>query len=211
MPPTWEILPSFRATSPVNEALPVPSTIVPPRGKIAPNGTLHKDIFEAVAAAPISLAKLHRQVAKQNESVPQVMEAVATLVDNALVHPVAPGGLSAEAIAASAGLNRATSAANASGAAVTAWAVPGIGTAVGMDLISMGAAGALSKDPKMSRDDCAQIVLKDLERTGRAVLRDGQPVPDRKAAMDVLKESIRALLNDRMPPLRRLGGFGAGS
>ena len=57
----------------------------------------------------------------------------------------------------------------------------------------------------MSRDDCAQIVLKDLERTGRAVLRDGQPVPDRKAAMDVLKESIRALLNDRMPPLRRLG------
>ena len=50
----------------VGSALPADMSFSGPRGKIAPNGTLHKDIFEAVAAAPISLAKLHRQVDRKS-------------------------------------------------------------------------------------------------------------------------------------------------
>jgi hypothetical protein len=84
-------------------------------------------------------------------------------------------------------------------------AAPLIGSSVAADILEGLVIGQLldgtSRDPEALIDG----VLKDVTRSGRSLLRDGQPLRDPADSRVLVGETVRNVLARRLPLLRGMG------
>jgi hypothetical protein len=91
------------------------------------------------------------------------------------------------------------------GQPLTWLAAPAIGTAMPADVIDIALAGEALAGRLGSAEALVERAMAMLASTGRAVLRDGQPVTDPVQARVVVGEVTAAFLERRLPMYRRLG------
>jgi hypothetical protein len=134
-----------------------------------------------------------------------LLQAVTLMTAGGYAHPVLRGGGSAAAHQGARRLNQAIAAANAHGAELPRLIAPLIGSALQVDLLETLMVGDLLAGRPTDMDSLTTSVLTGLERSGRAMQRDGKPVtdPDEKRAMAA--DVVQRFQERRAPVLRILG------
>ncbi len=105
-------------------------------------------------------------------------------------------------------LNLTIARANASAADLPRLAAPAIGSAIGMDILETLLVGELLAGKPADVGALAAELVGTLARSGRSVQREGKPVTDQAETLRIVTEAVVAMLERRVPVLRRLGVLG---
>jgi hypothetical protein len=156
-------------------------------------------------AGPVTLRQMREQPAFAGRPLLELMQALALLVSAGYAHPLDPNRQSVASRVASAGLNRAIAAANVLGGDMPRLVMPAIGTALNVDFLEVLLVGELLAGRPAELESLTSAVLPLLERSGRAVQRDGLPVGDPGQAREIVAGVLADMLKRRVPLLRGLG------
>ena len=141
---------------------------------------------------------------------PQVylMQAFMLLVAGGYGHPMLPDGGTVAGHEAGRRLNLTIARANASAADLPRLAAPAIGSAIGMDILETLLVGELLAGKPADVGALAAELVGTLGRSGRSVQREGKPGTDQAETLRIVTEAVVAMLERRVPVLRRLGVLG---
>ena len=179
----------------------IPTSLGPVTGR----PEIYRPLLAMVETGPVSVRQIRATQTFAQRPLLELLQAVALLISGGYAHPVLPGGASAVARAASAGLNQAIAAANALGADMPRLVTPAIGSAFNVDLLETLLVGELLAGRPAELESLTTAVLGMLEQSGRAVQRDGQAVADAGQARAIVTGVLGDMLSRRVPLLRDLG------
>ena len=138
----------------------------------------------------------------------ELMQAFTLLVAGGYAHPMLPDGGTPAGHDAARRLNLTIARANASAADLPRLAAPAIGSAIGMDILETLLVGELLAGKPADVGALAAELVGTLARSGRSVQREGKPVTDQAETLRIVTEAVVAMLERRVPVLRRLGVLG---
>ena len=116
-----------------------------------------------------------------------------------------PDGGTAAGHEAARRLNLTIARANASAVDLPRVVAPAIGSAVGGDVLETLLVGELLAGKPADVGTLAAELTGVLGRSGRSVQRDGKPVTDQAETLRIVTDAVVAMLERRLPVLRRLG------
>src|SRR5262249_23691650 len=135
----------------------------------------------------------------------EIMQAFTLLVSGGYAHPLLPASVTAAAMPTARALNLAIARANANAADLPRLIAPGIGSAVGGDVLGTRVVGDLRASPPEDVEVLTTRMLDVLGRSGRHVHQEGKPVTDPDEARRIVGDAIRTIVERRLPFLRRVG------
>ncbi len=191
--------------APLGQTVPDPITFSTTIGIVTGIAEIYRPLFEMLVQGPVSLRQVREAAPYANRSLMDLLQAITLMTAGGYAHPVLRGGGSAAAHQGAKRLNQAIAAANAHGAELPRLVAPLIGSALQVDLLETLMVGDLLMGRPTDMDSLTTSVLTGLERSGRAMQREGTPVtdPDEKRAMAA--EVVQRFLERRAPVLRILG------
>jgi SAM-dependent methyltransferase len=193
-------------------------TFAGPVGTVTGQAEFYRPLLDAIREAPTTIGQLRTLPAVRERGPGEFIQAALLLMGGGYAHPAwpSPKEISDDARDASYGVSRAArdAAARLNGAIVQRLrtgidlyrvAAPLIGSSVAADILEGLVIGQLldgtSRDPEALIDG----VLKDVTRSGRSLLRDGQPLRDPADSRVLVGETVRNVLARRLPLLRGMG------
>ncbi|HEY1932766.1 MAG TPA: class I SAM-dependent methyltransferase [Acetobacteraceae bacterium] len=189
----------------VGQPMPDPITFSTPLGSVTGKPEVYQPLLDGLRQGPLSVRAAYALAPFADAPLVELLQAFILLTAGNHAHPVAPGGDSAAARQGAQALNRAIAALNAAGGDVPRLAAPAIGSSLQVDLLDTLVLGALQSGQPADADGLAAYVLATLDRCGRSLQRDGQPVADAAETRSLAQERVRTTLVDRLPVFRALG------
>jgi SAM-dependent methyltransferase len=187
---------------------PVPeggATFATPIGNVTGRPEVYQPLLAMLDAGPIDVRTVRQTPGFAERPLVELMQAFTLLVAGGYAHPMLPGGGTAAGLEASRRLNLAIAKANTSAADLPRAAAPAIGSAVGGDILETLLVGELLGGKPADVNALSSYLAAVLLRSGRSVQRDGKPVTDPAETQRVVTEAVVAMLEKRLPVLRRLG------
>jgi hypothetical protein len=176
-----------------------------PIGNVTGRPEIYQPLLTMLDDGPIDVTQVSRSPTFKERPLAEVMQAFTLLVAGGYAHPMLPNGGTTAGHEASRRLNIAIARANSSAADLARLAAPAIGSAVGGDSLEVLLVGELltGEPPDVTR--LSEQLVGILTRSGRTVQREGTPVTDPAEARRVVADAVIAMLEKRVPVLRRLG------
>lgn len=183
-------------------------TFIGPLGTVTGQPEFYRPVMEALRKGPISLADMRAMPALQNRQIGEFIQAAFLLMGGGFAHPVSPIGMQAQTRDAAARLNAAIVDRLRAGIDIRRLAAPLIGSYLEVDVIEGLVIGQLLEGGPRDAEALIQAVMSDVARSGRTLLRDGQPMQEPGSARILVAETVRAVLERRFQLLRDLGMIG---
>lgn len=183
-------------------------TFAGPIGAVTGRPEFYQPAIEALRKGPTSIGELRALPGLQNRPIGEFIQAAFLLMGSGFALPVAPHGMQAKTRDAAARLNVAIVDRLRVGIDVRRFAAPLIGTYLEVDVIEGLVIGQLLEGGPRDPEGLIQAVMNDVARSGRTLLRDGQPMHEPGAARILVAETVRAVLERRFQLLRDLGMIG---
>ena len=178
-----------------------------PMGQLTGRPEIYRPLLAMLEAGPISIGQAFEREPFSGRSLLELLQAATLLIAGGFAHPMAQGGMSAQARASAAGLNRAAAENCRLGGDISRLALPGAGTALGVDLLECLAAGELLAGKPAQLAPLTDAVSAALAASGRSVQREGKVVSDAAEARKILSDALQAFLDKRAPLLRTMGAL----
>jgi hypothetical protein len=187
------------------QIVPDPITFSTSIGTVTGRAEIYLPLFDMLARGPVSVRQARETEAYAGRPLQQLLQAITLLMAGSFAHAVLPGGESAPTRQATMRLNLAIAAANGLGDELPRVVAPLIGSVLQVDLLeTLMVADLLSGRPD-DTDSLVASALSGLERSGRAMQRDGKPVTDPAEIRTMAAEVVQRFLELRVPVLRSLG------
>jgi len=176
-----------------------------PVGTVTGQPEFYRPLLDALREAPMTIAQLRALPALHDRQAGEFAQAAFLLMGAGFVHPAwaTPGAPSARDSAMR--LNMAIVNRLRFGVDLHRIAAPLIGSSLAIEVMEGLVIGRLldggSRDPEALIDG----VMNDVARSGRSLLRDGQPLKDSAETRVLVGETVRNVLARRMPLLRAMG------
>jgi SAM-dependent methyltransferase len=191
--------------APMGQTVPDPITFTTPIGMVTGHNEIYRPLFDMLMQGPVSLRQARQAEAFADRPLPELLQAITLMIGGGYAHPVLQGGGTPEARQATAHLNRAIAAANGHGAELHRLAAPLVGSALQVDLLETLMVDDLLAGRPSDMASLTVFVLDALERTGRAIQREGVPVTDPAEKQSMAGDVVQRFLERRVPLLRTLG------
>jgi SAM-dependent methyltransferase len=191
--------------APLGLTVPDPITFATPIGVVTGRTEIYRPLFDMLLQGPVSVRQARETPSYANRPLMDLLQAITLMIAGGYAHPVHPGGGSAPAREATARLNRVIAAANGHGAELPRVVAPLIGSTIQVDLLETLMVGDLVSGQGADMDSLITSVLTGLERSGRAMQREGRPVTDEAEKRAMAAEVVQRFLERRTPVLRTLG------
>jgi SAM-dependent methyltransferase len=187
-----------------------------PIGTVTGQQEFYRPLLDAIQKAPVTLAELRALPEGQGRQMSEFVQATILMMGGGYAHPAWPHGARAEVRQSAAGLNRAIVGRLRLGVDIQRLAAPLIGSSIAMDVIEGFLIGRLldgePHEPHIAEGHPSEAlidaVLGDVTRSGRSLLRDGQPLRDLAEGRAMVGETLRGVLARRYQTLRNLGLIG---
>jgi hypothetical protein len=176
-----------------------------PIGNVTGRPEIYQPLLAMLDEGPIDVTQVQRSPAFKERPLMELMQAFTLLIAGGYAHPLLPGGGTAAGREAARRLNLAIAQANSSAADLPRLAAPAIGSAVGGDVLETLLVGALLAGKPAQVEALSEALAGTLMRSGRSMQREGKPITDAAETRRVVSEAVVAMLEKRVPVLRRLG------
>lgn len=188
-------------------------TFAGPIGTVTGQAEFYRPLLNAIREAPTTIGQLRTLPAVRDRAPGEFIQAALLLMGGGYAHPAWPSdgardasyGVSPASRDSAARLNTAIVNRLRAGIDLHRIAAPLIGSSVAADIMEGLVIGQLldgtSRDPEALIDG----VLNDVTRSGRSLLRDGQPLRDPSDSRALVGETVRNVLARRLPLLRGMG------
>jgi SAM-dependent methyltransferase len=184
------------------EAGPVFAT---PIGNVTGRPEIYQPLLSMLENGQVSVGQALQAPAFAGRPLLELLQAFSLLIAGGYAHPILPCGGTVAGRDACQRLNLAIADANAHAAELPRLASPVIGSAVGGDILETLVAGELLAGKPEDLEALITELLAVLDRSGRNVQREGQPVTDPADRRHVVAQAAATILEKRLPVLRRLG------
>jgi SAM-dependent methyltransferase len=191
--------------APMGLTVPDPITFATPIGIVTGRTEIYRPLFDLLAQGPVSLRQAREAEPYTGRPLMELLQAITLMMAGGYAHAVLRGGVTAPARQATQRLNQAIAAANAHGAELQRVVAPLIGSTLQVDLLETLMVGDLLSGRPADIDGLTTSVLSGLERSGRAMQREGKPVTDLDEIRAMAAEVVHRFLERRVPVLRTLG------
>jgi SAM-dependent methyltransferase len=189
----------------LGQAVADPITVPTPLGVLAGSPGLYGPLVDVLTAGVCTLGEIRRHAGLANCPLSELLEAVALLISGGYVHPALPASVQTAARGWTDRLNAAIGSTNGYGFDIGWLASPAIGSALKADLLETLVVRETAAGQSLEIEGVTDRLLATLSRTGRSVRPDDEVVTDPTQARAVLRETVRRMVDDRMPILARLG------
>lgn len=189
-------------------------TFAGPIGTVTGQPEFYRPLLEAIRDAPVTIGQLRAMPLSRDRVPGEFIQAAFLLIGGGYAHPgwSSPQGAAGGGRIGPPGARESAARLNSAivdrlrmGVDLRRLAAPLIGSSIQIDLMEGLVIGQLldggSGDPEALIDG----VLHDVTRSGRSLLRDGQPPRDAAEARMLVGETVRSVLARRLPLLRGLG------
>jgi hypothetical protein len=161
----------------------------------------YRPLAEMLSQGTVPLGRVRDEAQDSQWPVQQLMECVAVLMANNLVHPILPSGSTQQAKAAVQRLNQAIARANALGAELPWIAAPLTGSAMHADILETIMLGAVLSGCPTQLDALTERAMVSLSASGRTLEHAGEP----KEARAIVARLAQNFCAERVPVFERLG------
>jgi len=185
--------------------IPDPITFDTPVGKVTGRPEIYRPLFDLQAEGILSVHRARELPTFASRPLGELLQAIALMIGGGFARPVLRGGVTAAARQATQRLNRTIALENARGGELALLAAPLIGSALPADVLETLIVGDVIAGLPTDLPNLTRSLLSGLERSGRKVQRDGQPVSDPAEIRTVATDLVERFLNQRLPVLRTLG------
>lgn len=182
-----------------------PINLLTPMGTLAGAPDLYGPLVEALSARACTVGDLRGRAALAGRKLPELLQAVALLISGGYAHPALPAAIQVAARGGTDRLNGAIAAVNADGGDINHLASPVVGSALQADPLETLLVHEQAAGSPMDLDRLTGRLLAKLGQAGRPVRQDGEAVTDAGQAYQVLKQTLSAMIEGRLPVLARLG------
>ena len=182
-----------------------PVSLPTPLGALPGSADRYGPLFEVLTARDSTLGEIRRHAGVANYPLPELLEAVASLISGGHIHPALPAAVQTAARGPTDRLNAAIGTVNGYGFDIGWLASPAIGSALKADLVETLVVRESAAGQSLEIEGLTDRLLATLSRAGRSVQRGGEAVSDPIQARVVLRQMISQMVDDRMPVLARLG------
>jgi SAM-dependent methyltransferase len=179
-----------------------------PVGTVTGQPDFYRPLVDAIRAGKVTIAELRAIPAVQSRQVGEFVQAAILLMGGGYAHPAWPHGGQPEARNAAARLNAAIVGRLRLGVDLQRFAAPVIGSSITAGVIEALAIGQLLEDGSRDPDALIDAVLTGVTRSGRSLMRDGQPIQEAAEARVLVAETVRGVLAQRFQLLRDMGMIG---
>jgi SAM-dependent methyltransferase len=184
------------------------ATFATPIGSVTGRPEIYQPLLSMLDSGPLSVRHARATPTFAERPLVELMQAFTLLVAGGYGHPMLPDGGTVAGHDAGRRLNLTIARANASAADLPRLAAPAIGSAIGMDILETLLVGELLAGKPADVGALAAELVGTLARSGRSVQREGKPVTDQAETLRIVTEAVVAMLERRVPVLRRLGVLG---
>jgi SAM-dependent methyltransferase len=179
-----------------------------PLGTITGQAEFYHPVIEALRHGPVTLAELRTLPVLQNRQMAEFIQAAMLLLGGGFAYAVSPHGTRPEVRESARRLNGAIVNRLRVGVDVRRLAAPLNGSFLDVDVIEALVIGRLLDGGSHDPEGLIDAVLNDVLRSGRSLLRDGQPLQEPGAARVLIGETVRVVLERRFQLLRDMGMIG---
>ena len=179
-----------------------------PVGTVTGQPDFYRPLVDAIRQAPVTIGALRALPELKNRPVGEFVQAAILLMGAGFAHPASPHGGQPQTRAGAARFNAAIVERLRFGVDLHRMAAPLIGSSIAVDVIEGLVIGHLLDDASNDPERLIDAVLTDVVRSGRTLLRDGQPLKDPADARVLIGENVRGLLERRYQLLRDKGVIG---
>jgi SAM-dependent methyltransferase len=180
-------------------------TFATPMGNVTGRPEIYQPLLSMLEGQQLSVEQAMQSPALAGRPLVEVLQAFSLLIAGGYAHPILPGGGTAAGRDGCRRLNLAIAQANAHAAELPRLASPVLGSVVGGDILESLVAGELLAGKPADIEALTSEMLVVLDRSGRNVQRDGQPVADPTDRRRIVAEAVTTMLEKRLPILRQLG------
>jgi len=180
-------------------------TFATPMGNVTGRPEIYQPLLSMLESQQLSVEQAMQSPALAGRPLVEVLQAFSLLIAGGYAHPILPDGGTAAGRDGCRRLNLAVAQANAQAAELPRLASPVLGSVVGGDILETLVAGELLAGKPADIEALTSGMLAVLDRSGRNVQRDGQPVADPTDRRRIVAEAVTAMLEKRLPILRQLG------
>jgi hypothetical protein len=181
-----------------------------PVGTVTGQPEFYKPLLAELQKGPVTVGQLRALPPVRNRSVGEFVQAAILLIGGGFAHPAWPHGAAPQTLESAARLNAAIVARLRLGVDLQRLAAPVIGSSVAIDVMEGLTIGRMLEAASFEQEALTDLVMSDVARSGRSLLRDGQPLQDPDQARALVGDTVRAVLSKRLPLLRAFGVVGAG-
>ena len=161
----------------------------------------YRPLAEMLSQGTVPLGRVRDEAHDSQWPVQQLMECVAVLMADNLVHPILPSGSTPQAKAAVQRLNQAIARANALGAELPWIAAPLTGSAMQADILETIMLGAVLSGCPTQLEALTERAMLSLSSSGRTLEHAGEP----KEARAIVARLAQNFCAERVPVFERLG------
>jgi hypothetical protein len=187
------------------KAMDGPIVFAGPVGEVTGQHEFYRPIVDALIRGPVTIGALRALPQLQGRAFSEFAQAAFLLIGGALAHPAWPAGAQRNARESAARLNTAIIGRLRAGTDLLRLAAPVTGSSVPVSVLEGLTIGRILEGTPPEAESLIEPVYDDLARSGRSLVRDGQPLGDSADARAMIGGSIRELLTRRLPLLRADG------
>lgn len=180
-------------------------TFAGPIGIVTGQPEFYRPLLDAICDAPMTIGQLRALPALQGRGPGEFVQAAFLLMGGGFVHPTWPSHGPSRSRESAARLNVAIVNRLRLGVDILRLAAPLIGSSIGIDVMEGLVIGQLLDGGSREPEALIDGVANDVVRSGRSLLRDGQPLQDPAETRVLVGESVRGVLARRLPLLRVMG------
>jgi hypothetical protein len=184
-------------------------TFAGPIGEVTGQSEFYRPLLEAIREGPMTIGQLRALPALRGRQPGEFVQGAIMLMGGGYAHPSwlleASDGQRQRARDAAARLNGAIVGRLRLGVDVLRLAAPLTGSSIGIDVMEGLVVGRLLDGGSREPEALIDGVLNDVIGSGRALLRDGQPLDAPSEARTVVGEAVRGVLARRLQLLRGMG------
>jgi len=181
-------------------------TFAGPIGVVTGQPEFYNPLLDAIRDGPTTIGQLRALPALRDRQPAEFVQAAFLLMGGGYAHPVGvTEGNRADARAGAARLNRAIVDRLRYGVDLHCLAAPLLGSSIAIEVMEGLVIGRLLEGIPREAEALVDGTLNDLARSGRSLLKDGQPLTDPAEARVRVGETVRNVLERRLPLLRGMG------
>jgi SAM-dependent methyltransferase len=176
-----------------------------PVGEVTGQEEFYRPLVDALSRGNATFGELRALPELRGRAAGEFVQAALLLMGGGYAHPSWPTGILQPTRESAARLNTAIIARLRLGVDQQRLAAPVTGSSVTVGVLEGLAIGQLMDGSAHDPEALIDAVYGDTIRSGRTLLRDGQPLPDEAEARALIGRAVRETLADKLPSLRRCG------
>jgi SAM-dependent methyltransferase len=184
-------------------------TFAGPIGEVTGQAEFYRPLLDTIREGPATIGQLRALPSLRDRQPGEFVQGAIMLMGGGYAHPAwllsAPKAAQQRAREASARLNGAIVDRLRLGVDLLRLATPLTGSSIAIDVMEGLVVGRLLDGGSREPEALIDGVLNDVVGSGRALLRDGQPLADPTEARTVVGEAVRGVLARRLQLLRGMG------